>query len=404
MAWLNPGALPLLALAALPVVIHLLLRRRATVVPFPTLRFIVPSDRSAVRFRRPSDVLLLAIRVAIVSCAALAVARPLLLTEGRRETWATRTIRAIVVDTSASVNVGRASETATAEQGDAVTTRRFDAARLSEGIARAAGWLSNAEPGLREIVVVSDFQQGALGAETLAAVPKEIGLRVVPVGNDTREDVTFEVPGAFYGGEAWARSVTAAQASTRATFAPASAGGLTLTADEQSRARVMGTIAAAGAVAPAAEQPIEIRFGTSSESSPGATMPSEGWMRDTARRLFASPLPAGVAVRASARDRTLVFDVATPADSLAAAQVTQAALDARFDRDELAEREPARLPGDLLAKWTRPPLPPGDDAWPRSRDSDGRWLWLAVLALMGLETYVRRARQSSAVVTEAHAA
>ena len=46
-AWLNPGGLPLIALAALPIVIHLLLRRRARVVPFPTVRFIVPSDRSA---------------------------------------------------------------------------------------------------------------------------------------------------------------------------------------------------------------------------------------------------------------------------------------------------------------------------------------------------------------------
>ena len=127
-------------------------------------------------------------------------------------------------------------------------------------------------------------------------------------------------------------------------------------------------------------------------------------MRDAARRLFASPLPAGIAVRTSARDHTLVVGVDTPADSLAAAQVTQAALNARLDREVLTERERARTSADALAAWTRAPGPPGEDAWPRSRDSDGRWLWLAVLALMGLETYVRRSRQASAVVTEAHAA
>ena len=402
-AWLNPGALPLIALAALPIVIHLLLRRRARVVPFPTVRFIVPSDRSAVRLRRPSDVLLLALRVAIVSCAAIAVARPLLLTDGRREAWATRTTRAIVVDTSASVDAGRASETATAERRDAVTARRFDAPRLSDGIARAAAWLSSAEPGQREIVVVSDFQQGTLGAEAFAAVPKEIGLRMVPVGNDGRGEVTFDVPAVFYEGEAWARSVTVAENSSSATLTRAASGGLTVAADEQVRARLLGALAAAGAVAPAADQPIEMTFGTGTESSATA-WPNEGWMRDAARRWFASRLPAGVAVRASARDKTLVLGVDTPADSLAAAQITQAALNARLDRRAVAEREPARIPAGVLAQWTRAPAPPGADAWPRSRDSDGRWLWLAVLGLMGLEMWVRRAHQPRAVVTEAHAA
>ena len=402
-AWLNPGALPLIALAALPIVIHLLLRRRANVVPFPTVRFIVPSDRSAVRLRRPSDLLLLAIRVAIVTCAAIAVARPLLLTDGRREAWAARTTRAIVVDTSASVDAGRASETAAAERRDAVTARRFDAAQLSDGIVHATAWLSSAEPGQREIVVVSDFQQGTLGAETFVAVPKEIGLRMVPVGNESRSEVTVDVPAVFYEGEAWTRSVTAGETSTSATLTRASTGGLTLAIDEPVRARLLSAIATAGALAPAADQPVEMSFGTGTE--PSATVwPNKGWMRDAARRLFASPFPAGIAVRASARGETLVFRVDTPADSLAAAQVTQAALNARLDPRALAEREPARIPADVLAKWTRPPGPPGQDAWPRSRDSDGRWLWLAVLALMGLETWVRRPHQPRAVVREAHAA
>ena len=403
-AWLNPGALPLVALAALPIVIHLLLRRRATVVPFPTVRFIAPSDRSAMRLRRPSDVLLLAIRIAIVSCAAIAVARPLLLSDGRRQAWAARTIRAIVVDTSASVDASRASETATAEQRDAVRSRRFDAAPLSDGIARATAWLSNAEPGQREIVVISDFQQGTLGAQAFAAVPKEIGLRMVPVGNGRRADVIFEVAPVFHEGETWARSVTADETSTTATLRPASTSGLTLRIEGQPRARLMAAISTAGGVAPAADQPIEVRFGAIPEPSAVAPWPKDGWMRDTARRLFASPLPAGIAVRASAGDHTLVVGVGTPADSLAAAQVTQAALNARLDREVMTEREPARMSADVLATWTRAPGPPGEDAWPRSRDSDGRWLWLVVLALMGLETYVRRARQATAVVTEAHAA
>ena len=45
--WLNPLALAGLAAAALPVIIHLLKRHRATRVPFPTLRFMTDSRAAA---------------------------------------------------------------------------------------------------------------------------------------------------------------------------------------------------------------------------------------------------------------------------------------------------------------------------------------------------------------------
>ena len=48
--WLNPSALAGLALLGLPILIHLLRTRQAERIPFPSLRFVVPSETAAVRF------------------------------------------------------------------------------------------------------------------------------------------------------------------------------------------------------------------------------------------------------------------------------------------------------------------------------------------------------------------
>ena len=53
--WLNPAALAGLALLALPILIHLLRTRQAERIPFPSLRFVLPSETAAVRLRLPAD-------------------------------------------------------------------------------------------------------------------------------------------------------------------------------------------------------------------------------------------------------------------------------------------------------------------------------------------------------------
>ncbi len=111
-AWLNPGALVAIAAAALPIVVHLLLRARAARVIVPSVRFISATRESAIRIRRPSDGVLLLLRMLIVVCAALALAAPVVITESRTSAWMNRTIRAIVVDTSASVDPASAAEAA----------------------------------------------------------------------------------------------------------------------------------------------------------------------------------------------------------------------------------------------------------------------------------------------------
>ena len=86
-----------------PVVVHLLRRQRARRVLFPTLQFLVSTRAAAARLRTPSDLPLLALRVAIVAAAAIAAAQPFLVTGWRRAAWEQRVARALVIDTSESM-------------------------------------------------------------------------------------------------------------------------------------------------------------------------------------------------------------------------------------------------------------------------------------------------------------
>jgi hypothetical protein len=100
----------------------------------------------------------------------------------------------------------------------------------------------------------------------------------------------------------------------------------------------------------------------------------------------------------------LLIDVDADAESLEAAGILKAALDARGDRRVLAEHEPERIPSATLARWSREPARPDTGAWRQSDDSDGRWLWLAALVLLGVETFLRRTAAAESPRAEAHAA
>ena len=148
--WLNPSALWALPLALLPVIIHLLRTHHARRVQFPSLRFVQPSRAAAVRMRLPSDILLMALRVAVVGLAVAAIAGPILLTSSRLSAWNTRTARAVVVDTSESMRAygdggaeRMAADAAVAELQGAAYPQRIDASDLGEGIARASQWLES---------------------------------------------------------------------------------------------------------------------------------------------------------------------------------------------------------------------------------------------------------------------
>ncbi|HEX8709091.1 MAG TPA: BatA and WFA domain-containing protein [Pyrinomonadaceae bacterium] len=109
MTFLAPLTLSALALVALPVVIHLLVRRRARRLDFPSLRFLreTPSFRFFPRrIRRP---LLLALRVAAIVLLVLGLARPLLTLHARAGGAA---LHLILMDASLSMRARGRAESA----------------------------------------------------------------------------------------------------------------------------------------------------------------------------------------------------------------------------------------------------------------------------------------------------
>ena len=72
------------ALAALvPLALHLIRRRPPARAPLPTERFLAPNPRTSVRVSRPTDPLLLALRMLLLILAGAAFARPVWLPDAR---------------------------------------------------------------------------------------------------------------------------------------------------------------------------------------------------------------------------------------------------------------------------------------------------------------------------------
>src|SRR5580658_9234626 len=65
-----------LAAGAVPVLIHLLYRRRFHTVPWAAMRFLLAATRKQSRRMKLEQLLLLVIRTLIVLCVALALSRP----------------------------------------------------------------------------------------------------------------------------------------------------------------------------------------------------------------------------------------------------------------------------------------------------------------------------------------
>jgi hypothetical protein len=421
--WLQPAAFWGLMLLALPLGIHLLRRDHAYTVPFPSIRFVPGSRTAAVRLRPPSDVLLLAIRTGIVSAAVVAAAQPLLLTASRRAAWDGRIARAIVIDTSASMQPGlpkarlAADAEAARESQPPDLAFRVEDEDLAEALRRALAWLDRAPPARREVIVISDFQRGTFTRAMADDVPSHVGLRFIPIDPGVRDGAfqtlrMLSTPGAV-GRELHVR-LTAD--STLVSLVPAVAGGLLRAlriegADTAERDRLIATLAAAGTPAPREERPVVLRFGarTSGEPAAGLARALERWMLDAVLHLELDPELSGLArqgvggipdaepwtvllrdrsgrpvVRAAAQDRSLVVDVASPAESYFAAAVARATLIAAAGSAVGLEDEVARVRPEELSSWTRAPGPVPGDAWRRSDESDARWFWcVGVLLLLG---------------------
>ena len=426
MAFMHPAAFAGLLLLAGPLLVHLLLRHRARRVPFPSLRFVRTSRTAAVRVRVPSDLLLLLLRLAIVALAVIALAQPLLLAPARIARWNTRLARAIVLDVSESMKpmASAASDFADGEARSASFAFRIEADHLENGLSRAVAALQTAPPALREIVVISDFQWGALRRAVIGTVPDGTGIRFVQIGSGQSERLVTG-PDLLGIGASARRDYTLSQNATglRARVAQPEAAGLLLLAgpaDAGAIRALQRALAAAGTPAPSPAEPLAVVFAGAPAQVVRAL--DTRWMIETAVRMkadveLADACAASEAVarqsgdapwhvlrrdrkgqaivRAAAAGPALLIDVAAPPSAFASAAVVRGALIARQGSTARPEHEVRSMPGADLTALTRSPSPLKTYVPGPGQVADSRWCWALVIVLLAFEVVVRRERNVS---------
>ncbi|MCW1885695.1 BatA and WFA domain-containing protein [Luteolibacter flavescens] len=220
----HPALFGLLALAGVPLLVHLLARAKPPQYRFSNIEFLKKVQRLTSRFRKPKDWLLLALRTLALVALAAAFLGPLLLSKNAALPGEKRSV-VLLIDRSASMAAkeGAASrfEAACAAAGEILDASRPDLANiiwidaapdavfpdlapnrdfLTEELAKAT---ARPEPGAidaaidlalrqlreaggrRELHVISDFQASAW-QHFAPVIPDGIDLRMVPVA---KEDV-----------------------------------------------------------------------------------------------------------------------------------------------------------------------------------------------------------------------
>jgi len=422
--WINPAAFAGLAVVAGPVLVHLLRRQRAPRVTFPTIRFLGSTRAAAARFRRPSDLPLLCLRVAIVAAAAVAAAQPVFVTGWRRAAWEQRVSRALVVDDTESLAAAgsRVRDAVAAERQGAADVSEIPATDLGGGLKQAAALLGGRDAGRSEIVVISDFQLGSLTAANVAAVPAEIGLRFVVLD-------AAHAGGTFPGLRTLqadrnlpiAQEITLDGPRTRVTMLQAAtpAREVTILAPPEHHdavASLRRIVAAAGAPELPADRGLTLILAGSPIPEVGPL--TSGWMTsafliagaDEHLRAVASahrgvnapglPSPwmpvvqdaAGHAVvSVAATKQQLVALVSAAPTDLVAAAALQSLLSAVAPQPSWPEREVERISASQLASWTRD-AKPSAGRWRPQAPGDARWFWTLALSLLVIEGIVRRSR------------
>ena len=225
MGLLAPLFLLGLAAVAVPVIIHMRLRHRSQVVPFPSLMFISRAPYRSVRRRRLRDLLLLALRCLALALLAVAFARPLFQGDAAVGAAAPNRLTVVLLDNSFSMGFGGRWQRATtaaasafdgmgagdrgalilySDQAEMVSAPTSDgsllatlareaqlvprATSLLPAIQVARGVLADAgSPAVRELVIVSDFQRSSWAADNVASLPRGVELRLVDVRSDTED-------------------------------------------------------------------------------------------------------------------------------------------------------------------------------------------------------------------------
>lgn len=376
--WLAPLALAGLALVAIPIAIHLLVRQQSRRVEFPSLRFLLPSQLAAFRRRHIQDAWLLACRAAVIAAAALALAGPVIQTASRSEAYRARIARAVIVEPGTPAASGASAA------GEAFVSKTFARERVSDATADATRWLEAQPPASREVVFVGRFRRGSLTAGDLRAVQANAGIRFVVAGGglagrDTQLPVLRSLPAGLMIEQ---RQVHFENDSTRVT-----------TGSTTVAARDLVRIVAAPADQPLADAALRAALG-------------EGlrWQDPTQRVLIAWDGADEARVQGAVTGATLVRMPRPDPPSTAASAVTVAI--ERVTAAPTDAMEPVRISDEQLQAWSRPPSGVPANA-PATDEGDRRWLWALVLALLAVEHWLRRATVSTAAtetVTEARVA
>ncbi|MGB2715790.1 MAG: BatA domain-containing protein [Vicinamibacterales bacterium] len=419
--WLHPIALVGLVAMAGPLVVHLLRRQRAPRLSFPSLRFVDRAATSSVRFRMPSDVGLLLLRVAIVGLAAVALAQAFAITADRRRAANERITRAIVVDAGVRNTRQTTGAVAAVSQGvsDAV---RVTGSTLKDGLRDAVDALSAVPPSRQEIVVISDFRHGELTALDVGDVPARIGLRFVNVEtpSDSAEfggDTSIGAPGV-------PSRIQEIRATARGTEVRLRGGvdrleGLRLETSPAVAERLRRSVARTGAPAPDPGEPIALTFHPNPGTGGYSSTTLAPWMLRTVlrmrrdrllteaarahvRKASIAELPGFVVARdaedapvvsAVQRGSELLLILATAPEEYLSAATLQSVLIARRGEPRWDVHEVARIPSSTLVAWTRAPAFLDGRALRPPPPGDARVVWAVVLGLLVLETFVRKRRE-----------
>ncbi|HUR20722.1 MAG TPA: BatA domain-containing protein [Vicinamibacterales bacterium] len=410
MTWMAPWALLGLLAVAAPVLVHWLARHHAKRLRFPTIQFLTRTSPVSVRRYRLRDKRLLAVRMAIIVAAVVALTQPVWIRPG---TPAAVPARAVVLDTSASLErpladgrVGAqvARDTAATALGtgssaslDAPTVT-ISTERLSDGVARAAAWLAKQAPP-RELVVVSDFQVGALVESDLDPVPEDADVRLLPIavsGPVTAAQAPARGRLRVLVGREQAASAAAAEAAARAmVHAPEKTSGIF--SDEKDSRRLFDV----AIVFPSAANREELGRSAKPIDSPEMF----GWVADIKRELRRLDPASGLLVeyhsmREGDASALGMFTDVDPGSEQAAALIAAILRAAAPPVLSDAEREPDTLGAATLEGWQR--LAARSSAAGRVGDrNDGRWFWLLALVLFGVEAWMRR--QPTRAHSEVHA-
>jgi hypothetical protein len=405
MIWLAAPALAGLLLVAGPVVVHLLVRRSANRVVFPAMRFVPAVKGAAVRFRKPSDPALLLLRAGAVTAAVLATAQPLLVTPARQRAWADRIARAVIVDTSPSVDASIAQRIADAEAVGASVSQPFTSDDLRDALRRANEWLGAAPAGRREIAIVSDFQAGAIDAADLASIPPATGIRPVRTGPPSPPAATRATVDGWRGGRWTVSTGLEATATTVTWVRQGEAASPTLTILTAPADRVAGERAARAARSfgvPALPESRRIEIAFAGATPVATSPPATPWIVSAAIALSGDPLvtASGAPFAVGERDGLLSARTGIAASSPFAPAVVRAMLMAAFPMTVDREREVTFVDDGTLAAWRRPSLPTATPAPPDA--NDGRWLWGLALALVVCEEASRRRRDAIRTAEQTH--